>query len=320
MAETLYRRHGKALWLPRLRHLLLAFVVLAVLGITGQRVEIDRLADGAGAAETLRKFATAMYPPQLSRSTPIERLKDFDPERLPPFSRIESETVTTERLDPATLQTRTHTETRRVLIEDYGYVAHILAKTLETFEISLWATLIAVGLSLPLSLLAARPLTPHPAVLWLTRGLFSLLRAVPELISALFMVLIFGFGPLAGVLALGLHGTGFLGKFYAEDIENAPTGPQDALRATGANRLKVFGFAIWPQVLPQFSAYTVYLLDRNFRMATMIGLVGAGGIGQELKGRYDLYDYRHVATIVIAIIVSVLILEVLSARLRKHML
>ncbi|WP_255964271.1 PhnE/PtxC family ABC transporter permease, partial [Staphylococcus aureus] len=116
------------------------------------------------------------------------------------------------------------------------------------------------------------------------RGIVSLLRAVPELISALFLVLAYGFGPIAGVLALALHACGFLGKFYAEDIETADDKPQEALRAISANKLKIMRFAVLPQVMPQFVAYTLYVLDRNVRMATVVGLVGAGGIGQELKG------------------------------------
>jgi len=103
---------------------------------------------------------------------------------------------------------------------------------------------------------------------------------MPELIVALFLVLAYGFGPIAGVLALGLHAAGFLGKFYAEDIENADKKPQEALEAIGAGKLKTLWYGVIPQVLPQYIAYTAYILDRNLRMATVIGLVGAGGIGQ----------------------------------------
>lgn len=101
--------------------------------------------------------------------------------------------------------------------------------------------------------------------------------------------------------SLGIHSTGFLGKFYAEDIENTDPKAQEALEAVGANKLKLFRFAILLQVMSQCIAYTLYVLDRNVRMATVIGLVGAGGIGQELKGRYDLFNYGHVGTILVAI-------------------
>jgi ABC-type phosphate/phosphonate transport system permease subunit len=122
---------------------------------------------------------------------------------------------------------------------------------------------------------------------------------------------------IAGVFALALHAAGFLGKFYAEDIENSDPKPQEALTAIGAGRLKVLRYAILPQVLPQYIAYTLYILDRNMRMATVVGLVGAGGIGQELKGRYDLYNYSHVCTILIAVFILVFALDQLSSRLRR---
>ena len=125
------------------------------------------------------------------------------------------------------------------------------------------------------------------------------------------MVLAFGFGPAAGIMALGLHSAGFLGKFFAEDIENADVGPQDALIALGAAKWRVLKLSVLPQVMPQYVAYILYILDRNLRMATVIGLVGGGGIGQELKGRFDLFEYGHVTTIIIAIFLVVFILFLL---------
>ncbi|WP_286803676.1 PhnE/PtxC family ABC transporter permease, partial [Marinobacter sp. UBA2498] len=162
--------------------------------------------------------------------------------------------------------------------------------------------------------------SPNRVTYTLARGFISLLRSVPELIVALFLVLAYGFGPIAGVLALGLHAAGFLGKFYAEDIENADKQPQEALEAIGAGKIKTVLYAVMPQVLPQYVAYTAYILDRNLRMATVVGLVGAGGIGQELKGRFDMYDYGHVMTILIAIFLFVFLLDQLSARIRSRMI
>src|SRR6202012_393383 len=121
-------------------------------------------------------------------------------------------------------------------------------------------------IGMPLALASARNLTPHPAVALLARGIVAFFRALPELISALFLVLAYGFGPLPGPLALAIHAAGFLGKFYAADIENADPGPQEALTAIGAGRLKLLRYAILPQVMPQYVAYTLYILDRNVRM------------------------------------------------------
>jgi phosphonate transport system permease protein len=152
------------------------------------------------------------------------------------------------------------------------------------------------------------------------RAIAGLLRAVPEIVSVLFLVLAFGIGPMAGVLALGLHSAGFFGKFFADDIENTDRGPQEALASLGANRLKVLWFAALPQALPQFASYTQYILERNVRMAAVIGVVGAGGIGIELKGRFDMYDFSHVTTIVCVVLATVLGLERLSQWVRARLI
>lgn len=210
------------------------------------------------------------------------------------------------------------TTRRDMLVEPVGYLRQVAIKLIETMEIALWGTLLAILIGSPLAFFGARNLSPHPLLVTLSRAIVSFLRAIPELISALFFVLAYGFGPIAGVLALALHAAGFLGKFYAEDIENADSGAQEALRAIGANRLKRLRYAILPQVLPQYVAYTFYILDRNLRMATVIGLVGAGGIGLELKGRYDLYQYAHVGTVLIAIFIVVFALDQLSSWVRRR--
>jgi phosphonate transport system permease protein len=240
-----------------------------------------------------------------------------DPKRLPPFSHVEISVTKTRTLNPDTFKLDDVTERTKVLVQPFGYALKVAWKLFETVEIALWGTVLAIIVGLPLALLGASNLTPAPIVRIVSRGIVSFFRAMPELITALFLVLAYGFGPIAGVLALAIHSAVFFGKFYAEDIENADRRPQDALTAIGANRLKIFRYAILPQVLPQYIAYTLYILDRNVRMATVIGLVGAGGIGQELKGRYDMYNYGHVGTILVAIFLLVLALDQLSYRLRR---
>lgn len=314
------------------RSILVVALALLVLAYTGQRTEMDKMVrlsteaalTAIGISEEsqvlsgLSKLARSMYPPVISEVTPTARIENFDRENLPAFSRLEVEELVEQKLNPSTLQMESSTEQREVLVEPLGYLLHVLAKTLETLEIALWGTVVAVVLSLPLAFFGARNYTPNRFTYACARSTVSLFRAVPELISALFLVLAFGFGPIAGVLALGIHAAGFLGKFYAEDIENADDKPQEALRAIGAGRLKVLRTAVIPQVWPQYIAYTLYILDRNVRMATVVGIVGAGGIGQELKGRYDLYNYAHVATILLAIFATVVVLDLLSARLRAR--
>lgn len=311
--------------------LLLAFAALLW---SGQRVEVDKLlrqlgdagAAAVGLAESsqvgagLARVGQSMWPPVVEERTELSRLPALDRDALPWGSRIEVEIGQDARLDPHTLKMERRETRTEVLVEPLGYLKRVGWKMLETLEIALWATLLAVLVSAPLAYFGASNYAPHRAVYAAARGAVSFLRAMPELISALFLVLAFGFGPVPGILALGLHAAGFLGKFYAEDIENADRKPQEALHALGAGRLKVLIASVLPQVLPQYVAYTLYILDRNVRMATVIGIVGAGGIGQELKGRYDMFNYGHVTTILIAIFITVFLLDQLSARIRRRLL
>lgn len=184
--------------------------------------------------------------------------------------------------------------------------------------IALWETIVACILGLPLALLGAVTITRSIAIRGAARALSGALRAVPELVSALVLVLTYGFGPAAGILALGLHAAGFLGRFYADAMEDIARGPVDALRALGASRLTVWRVAVAPQVCPALVSSTAYVFDRNVRMATVIGLVGAGGIGQELKGRFDTYQYGHVGTILVAILLTVLALDAVSNWVRNR--
>lgn len=321
--------------LPRpfgVRSLVVLCLVVVAGFFAGQRVEMGRMlsltGEGVLAAVGLREqsqvlaglgtIARSLFPPQLSERTEVSRIEGFDRDRLPWFSHLETETSRQPKLDPRTLRMEEVVEQREVLVEPLGYLRHVAVKMLETFEIAIWATLLAIVLSAPLAWCSARNYTPNRLAYTLARGVVGLFRAVPELVSALFLVLAYGFGPIAGVLALALHSAGFLGKFYAEDIETADDRPQEALRAIGASRLEVMRYAVLPQVMPQFIAYTLYVLDRNVRMATVVGLVGAGGIGQELKGRYDMYNYAHVGTVLIAIFLTVLVLDRVAARLRSR--
>jgi len=315
------------------RGLGLALIAVLVLLFTGARVEIDRMlvlsGEGLLAAAGLKNdsqvakgFATIgeqMFPLVIAERTETSRIENFDPAHLPLFARLETVEREVETLNPDTLQTDRSVERVQYLTQPFGYLRHVALKLVETLEIALWGTVLAVILAAPLAVLGARNLTSHPVVYVAARTVVSFFRSIPELISALFLVLAYGFGPIAGVLALAFHAAGFLGKFYAEDIENADPRAQEALAAIGASRLKVLIYAILPQVAPQYIAYTLYVLDRNVRMATVIGLVGAGGIGQELKGRYDMYNYSHVATILLAIFLLVVALDQISVRLRRRL-
>lgn len=319
---TFGRGSATARWAyPRtisVRMLAMIAMIVLLLGVTGDRVEIGRLFVGSpDRTDGIVALSSRFFPPQLDERRPVETIPAFDPERLPLFSYIEQVATVEDRIDPATMAVVRDRTTRAVLVEPVGYGARVAVKIVETFEIALWGTVLALTIGLPLALFGARSAITPPLVGGAFRTITSILRALPELISALLLVAVYGFGPVAGVLALGLHGAGFLGKFFAEEIENADKRPQEALMAVGASPFVVWRMAVLPQVLPPYVGYTFYILDRNVRMATVIGLVGAGGIGQELKGRFDMYEYPRVGTILIAIFIVVLLLDMVSGRLRK---
>lgn len=327
-----------ARWLERppfgarsLATLILASLLLAV---SAQRVDIGKLAvelgdtisaalglrEGSQAGDAFARIGAAMWPPVLAERTAVERIENFDRHDLPWLAYLEVARTAEIRVDPETLQISETRHETEYLVEPLGYLLRVGEQILATLEIAFWGTSLAVFLSAPLAYFGAANYAPNRFVYHAARSIISFFRAIPELISALFLVLAFGFGALPGILALGVHSAGFLGKFYAEDIENADEKPQEALTALGASKPKVLITAVFPEVMPQYVAYTLYVLDRNVRMATVIGIVGAGGIGQELKGRYDLFNYGHVCTILIAIFLTVWLLDRLSAHVRARLI
>lgn len=305
------------------------FIAFVLLSWSAHNTELDRAAVetgkavlsavGIGDSDVLNgvsKFASQAFPIQFSTSTELTRLEGVDLDYLPWLSYVE-EGVSREY----DVETDTWTEEKaEYLIEPVGYLKKVLKMMWETIEMGFWGTVISIMISLPLGVLAARNFSPHPVVYQIARGWLSFHRSMPELIVALFLVLIYGFGPIAGVLALAIHTSGVLGKFFADEIENAPKGPQMALSSAGANSLKVLRYAVFPHVLPAWIAYVQYIFERNIRTATVLGIVGAGGIGMELKGRWDLFDYDHVATILLIIFITVVLLEAFSQKLRNKTL
>ncbi|MDP9151972.1 MAG: phosphonate ABC transporter, permease protein PhnE [Myxococcota bacterium] len=312
----------------------LAMVAAGLLAISARRTEIPRIfaltaewmAAGLGLeaksqiGKGLGRFAADAFPLVIAQVTPVGRIEGLDRTHLPLFAHVEEREAKTSRYDFAEKKMVETSSTEEVLVEPAGYLLYVCAKMLQSLEMALWGTLFALVLGIPLAYFGARGYAPHRAAYIASRTTSSFFRAVPELVSALILVLAFGFGPMAGVIALGFHSAGFFGKFYADDIENADRGPQEALFAAGANKLKVLRYAVMPQVLPQYIAYTQYILERNVRMATVIGVVGAGGIGIELKGRFDMFDFGHVSTILLVIFVTVLMLEQVSQRLRRRII
>jgi len=188
----------------------------------------------------------------------------------------------------------------------------------ETLAMSLLGTLLAAGLGLILALPASQPLGKHRQVLGtISRGVMSLMRSIPELVWAALLLIAAGLGPFAGTLALEAHTSGVLGRLFAEAFENAPSGPGDALRVQGVAAAPVLMFATLPQVLPQLASYTLYRWENNIRAAAVLGVVGAGGLGQMLSFHLSLFQMSKTATVVLAMLVLVVFADSCSGFLRR---
>ena len=196
----------------------------------------------------------------------------------------------------------------------------ILAAMVQTIHIATLATLLALVLALPVAYLAARNTSPNAATLALGRLIVVSSRSVNTIIWALLFVAIFGPGPLAGILAVAFRSIGFLGKLIAEGIEEIDPRPVEAMEATGAGQGKVIAYGVVPQVLPTFFAVSILRWDVNSRESTVLGLVGAGGIGLLLQGAIDTFKWREVSLILIAILIVVVVGELVSGWLRDKVI
>ncbi len=192
--------------------------------------------------------------------------------------------------------------------------------TVETLAMSALGTLLAAALGLALAVPASRMHAGDRAMARApTRLLLNALRAVPELVWAALLLISAGLGPFAGTLALALHTTGVLGRLFAEAIENAPPGPGFALRAQGVPAGRVFLYATLPQVLPQLMSYTLYRWENNIRAAAVLGVVGAGGLGQLLAFHMGLFHMGKTCTILGAMLLLVALVDALSFASRRLM-
>ncbi len=189
---------------------------------------------------------------------------------------------------------------------------------IDTLAMSIAGTAIAVVFSLVVAFVAARNTAPHPLVFGVARVLLNALRSVPELIMGIIFVAAVGFGALPGVLALGLHSVGMVSKFFAEAIEHVDEAPVEAARAAGATPMQVLLHAVLPQVTPQFADVAIYRWEYNFRASTVMGMVGAGGIGFELMGSLRIMQYQEVAAILLVILAMVTLVDAFSGVLRKR--
>ena len=205
----------------------------------------------------------------------------------------------------------------RMYPPNVGYTTEILPPLIETVHISILGTALAIVLSLPVAFIGAENTAPNDAALLLGKFIISFTRSVNVIIWALIFVIVFGPGVLSGILAIGVRSIGFTSKLIAEAIEEIDRGQVEAIEATGASGLQTLIYGIVPQIKPAFISVSTYRWDINVRASTIIGFVGAGGIGVELTTSINYFDWQSVLTILLAILGLVVISEVTSAYLRR---
>jgi phosphonate transport system permease protein len=207
---------------------------------------------------------------------------------------------------------------RRMLPPDLRVLPAALSGAITTVEIALLGTAVAAVAALPLGFLSARNVAPPP-VFYPARAVLNFFRSVDTLVYALVFVAAVGLGPFPGVLAVVAYTTTSLAKLYSEAIEGIDRGPVDAITATGATRLQVLRFGVLPQVLPLFLSYVLYRLETNIRAATVLGFVGAGGIGFYLQTYLRLIDYPAASTVLLVTVAMVMVVDAVSSRLRDRL-
>ena len=202
----------------------------------------------------------------------------------------------------------------------YFNLPNYLKLLFETFNMALLATIVGSTLALFLSFLAAKNTSPNSLVFFTIRRILEFFRGVPEIIFAILFVWVLGIGPLAGIIAMTLHTTGSLGKLFSEVHENSNNKPIDALKASGGNWLSEMKFGLLPQVLPNLISYVLLRFEINIRASTILGFVGAGGIGQELYLVINFNYYEEVSAIILLIILTVVSIDLFSGYLRKNII
>lgn len=202
---------------------------------------------------------------------------------------------------------------------DFSDLSHYLSLMLQTIATALWGTALALFVSILIAPFAARNFAPNLLAYRIARELLNFMRAMPDLLLALIFVAAMGLGPLPGVLALGVHTAGFLGKFLAESLERVNAGTLEAVQASGASRFQLVMYAGWPSILRETLGYTLYIMDRNVRMASVLGLVGAGGIGLALHDTLRLFQYDQSSALIIVILSVLLAFDYFSTWLRGRL-
>lgn len=211
----------------------------------------------------------------------------------------------------------------RVLAElvqpNWAFLPRTIDPMIETFQMAVIASAIGCAIALPVAFLASRLTSPNLAVFLADRGILSVVRAVPDFLYALIFVAAVGLGPLPGIAALILFNIGVVAKLQSETVDGIDVGPIEAARATGGDRLQTVRWAVLPQVLPNYVAYSLYTFELNIRASTVLGIVGAGGIGRTLLTEYKFFNWSNVSVIIVELFVLVFAIELISIALRRRL-
>jgi phosphonate transport system permease protein len=208
---------------------------------------------------------------------------------------------------------------RGLLQPNWAFLPRTFDRMLETFQMAVIASAIGCTLALPVAFLASRVTAPNLPTYITDRSILSVVRAIPDILYALVFVAAVGIGALPGIIALILFNIGVVAKLLSETVDGIDVGPIEASRAGGANRTQTVRWAVLPQVLPHYVAYSLYTFELNIRASTVLGIVGAGGIGYLLIGEYRFFNWSNVSVIVIELFVFVFIIEVISIWLRRRL-
>lgn len=286
----------------RLRWIVTAILTIAVLGwaFSGARFRPGDLIEGLPA---ISDILGRMVPPDFSQVTDVEAY-NF-PAELGALKTLLPLPVGPEQAE------------MRLRWWNNSFPQTVVGATIQTVQIALAGTFLALIVAVPISFLAARNTTPQRAVYSSVRAVMNFLRSIPDLALGLIFISAVGLGAFAGTLAVAVSTTTVLVKLLSEKIEGIDQGVVEALEATGANHVQVLTWAVLPQVLPDIVSFTLYRFEANIRAAAVLGLIGAGGIGQLMNNAFRQFQYQEAAAIVLVLIVLVMTVDKLSAKVRQ---
>jgi phosphonate transport system permease protein len=207
----------------------------------------------------------------------------------------------------------------QLLDPNWAFLPSTIDPLIETFQMAVIASVIGCAVALPVAFLASRITAPNRLALVADRTILSVVRAIPDILYALVFVAAVGIGPLAGIAALIFFNIGVVAKLLSETVDGVDTGPIEAARATGGSRLQTVRWSVLPQVLPNYIAYSLYTFELNIRASTVIGIVGAGGLGYLLQTQYRFFAWSNVSVIIIELFVLVFLIELLSIWMRRRL-